>query len=177
MRPADGETGVWVKTEPTLDGKGYAVTLETSADVAVGLDRTSGIEYAFYVLDCAERAAYDAAVVRQLRKRLDVPLDAVGQMVTDLRNDRPELDHKWPIVLTPGVARASGAPFIAISTKDGGQPIGQWTADDARQHAGDILSAVVVADLDAGYYRALVGMIGLESDRSRVVIDDLGSFR
>lgn len=65
MTAAD-EGAVWIKTEPTVDGEAYVVTLEASDDVAVTLTPTTAARYALSILDAAHRAAYDAAVLRQL---------------------------------------------------------------------------------------------------------------
>ncbi len=168
---------IWVKSEPSLDGKTYVVTLEVDDDTAVALDRERATAYALGVLDAAHRAAYDAAVFRQLTATLRLDEPTAGQMLVDLRADRPAPDH-WattPLVLVPGVSAFTGKPFVAIEVK--GKRVGQWSVEDTRQHALHVLESLVVADLDAGYHRALVGSVGIETWRARNVVADIANHR
>jgi hypothetical protein len=166
---------VWVKTEPTVDGSAYVVTLEASDDVAVTLDPERALRYAWGVLDAAHRAAYDAAIVKQLTA-IGVEVQAAAVVVNDVRVDRPPLDSAStePMDFEPGVA-AGGEPFLVVLIN--GERVGQWTVQDARGHALAILESVVVADLDGGYYRALIGGVGLDENRARQVVQDVGEHR
>ena len=94
-------------------------------------------------------------------------------MVTDLRADRPPLDAAAtdPLTFTPGVSLARRHPSLALHRH--GEQIGQWEVGDARGHALHVLEAVAVADLDAAYRRALVGMVDLDEATAVVVVDDL----
>lgn len=168
---------VWVKTEPAVDGSTYVVTVEATNDVAVTLDPERATRYAWGVLDAAHRAAYDAAVLKQMTRKLKLDLSAAGQLVTDLRNDRPDLDHgaTAPLILEPGVTKTL-KPFLKVSLSNG-NVLGQWSFEDARQHALHVLESVKVADLDGAYHRALVGQVGIDSERARNVVDDVGSYR
>lgn len=170
---------VWVKTEPSLDGKTYTVTLEATDDVAVVLDPDKAVRYAWGVLDAAHRAAYDAAVIRQMQGRLKLPMDVIGQLITDLRADRPDLDDgaTYPFRLEPGVAARNGKPFLALYLQGQDEQLGQWDFDDARQHALHVMESVKVADLDAAYRLALTSVVGIEDARALNVVDDLGNWR
>lgn len=173
----NAENAVWIKTEPAFDGSGYVVTLEASDDVAVTLDPDAATRYAWGVLDAAHRAAYDAAVFKQLTRKLKLDLETVAQLVVDLRKDRPELDPAAtaPLVLQPGVTKTF-KPFVTVSLRSGAK-LGQWELEDARQHALRALEAVKVADLDSAYHRTLVGLVGIEVARADNVVDDLGNYR
>lgn len=176
------EDDVWIKTEPRPDNQGYLVTLSVGQDVAVTLDRDSALAYALYVQDAVSRARYDAAVVRQLTS-LDIGLKEVGGLIADLRKDRPEMVHNWPIKLEPGVSHRDGHPFLLLFFNPRvvhgrtTEPIGQWETDAAVQHAQGVLDACLVADLDTGYLTALKGLIGLEEPSAMGAVDALAEFR
>ena len=166
---------VWIKTEPTVDGSAYVVTIEASDDRAMVLTPDRALRYASAILAYVARAEYDAAVVRQLRNLVD-DMTAVGQIVTDLRTDRPPIsdDATAPLRFEGGVSAFTGKAFLHIAI-DG--KVGQWEIPAAKEHALAVLEAVSAADLDSGYYRALRGMVGLDENRARQVIDDLGKWR
>ncbi|MGH3813433.1 MAG: hypothetical protein ACRDUV_13425, partial [Pseudonocardiaceae bacterium] len=170
---------VWIKSEPTVDGTAYVVTLEASDDVAVTLTPERALRYAWGVLDAAHRASYDAAVLAQLTSvgRQQLSVETVAQMVIDMREDRPPLDEAAtaPLRFEPGVSQAKQHPFLGIYLN--GERLGQWAVADAREHAMAVLEAVVVADLDGGYYRALTGLVGLEEPRARNVVADIANHR
>lgn len=175
MSAAAEESVVWIKTEPSLDGTTYTVTIEADADRAIVLTPDTALAYASAVLGAAARAEYDAAVYRQLCA-FDLEVEAVAQMITDLRRDRPPLDTAAtkPLALEPGV-NAKGEPFLVVLVEE--DRVGQWSVPAAREHALIVLEAVAVADLDAGYLQALRGLIGLDEDRARAVVGDLGNHR
>lgn len=171
----DDENSTWVRSEPSADGKTYVVTLSAGSDHSIVLDRYTALNYALYVHDAVERARYDAAVRKQLVIRLKLGEKEVAQVILDLRRDRPEQQHDWPIKIIPGVSQRDGHPFLRLEMPDGKQ--GQWEIDDAISHANGVLEASIVADLDAGYYRILRGAVGVEEHIARNVIDDLANHR
>lgn len=175
----DVSDSVWIKTEPTLDGSAYVVTLEATDDVAVALDPDRALRYARGVLDAAHRAAYDAAVLRQMKSKLKLDLETASQLVADLRKDRPSLDPDAtePLVLEPGVSAFTGEPFLTVGLRGKQDKLGQWSFGDAREHALHVLESLAVAELDSGYFRALVGQVGIEAPRARNVVDDLANHR
>jgi hypothetical protein len=129
------------------------------------------------VLEAAHRAAYDAAVFQQITKKLRLDQQTAGQLVVDLRADRPSLsgESTAPISFDPGVAARDHSPFLAISIR--GERVGQWTVEDARQHALRVLETIIVADLDAGYFRALTGAVGIDASRARQAVADIANHR
>lgn len=169
------EDSVWIRTAPTVDGSGYVVTVEASADRAVVLTPDRALRYASAVLGAVQRAEYDAAVVRQLTAVLSDKSEA-ARMVIDLRGARPPLDVEAtaPLAVEPGV-NSRHEPFLHLRVD--GELDGQWTLPDARQHALTVLEAVGAADLDSGYYRALRGSIGLEEGEARAVVEDVAKWR
>lgn len=174
---------VWLRSAPSADGSTYVVTLEVSADRVLTLTPTLAVAYASAVLAAAARADYDAAVLRQLTSADGLGVDhrtAAGLLADSVRPDRPPLPDPTDgmLTLTPGVSLTPDRqlrPFLVVNLD--GQPAGQWTPDDARAHAMTALEAVAVADLDAGYYRALIGPVGTDPDAARRVVDNLAEFR
>lgn len=170
----DHENAVWIRTEPTIDGAGWMVTMELDADHTLALDRAAAMECAYVILGSAAYAEYDASVLRQMRARVDD--EHAMRLVVDLRKDRPDLDWSLmaPFSLVPGV-NSKAEPFLTVHMK--GEPVGQWSLPDARTHAITILEALVVADLDAAYLRCLKGVVGLDDPIARTVVGDLADFR
>lgn len=170
------ESAVWVNSAPTVDGSAYVVTLEADDDTAITFDRDRAATYALGVLDAAHRAAYDAAVFRQMTVKLGMGQADAAHVVVDLRQDRPPLasEPAAPLELDPGV-NDEGRPFLGVLVN--GKRVGQWTVEDARQHALHVLESVVVADLDAGYYRALTGLVGVDDTRARQAVADIAEHR
>lgn len=164
---------IWVRSDIAADGT-YVVAMETDQDTSFVMDRDTAVAHVFAVVDVAQRAAYDAAVIAQLTKT-GVDLDAAVELVAGIRADRPPVVIPGPLELVPGVSQKTREPFLTVQVN--GKPVGQWTVEDAEQHATYVLGAVAVADLDSGYYRALRGMLQLDEQRARNVVDDLANHR
>ena len=173
--PEPEESTIWIKTEPSIDGSTYMVTVEIDEDRAIPLTPESAPRYAMTILEAIARAEYDAAVYRQL---MDLVPDqqAVAQIIGDLRKDRPDIDTSAtkPLEIRPGV-NLQGEPFLDVLIDS--EKVGQWTMEAAKEHVLTALEVTAVADLDAGYYRALVGLVGLDEGRARNVVDDLQHHR
>jgi hypothetical protein len=169
------ETAVCIHTEPSVGGSTYMVTVEIDHDRAIALTPESAPRYAMTVLQAVARAEYDAAVYRQMSALVKDDRVVVG-MIRDLRKDRPDIDTSAtePLVISPGV-NSEGKPFLTVLVD--GKPVGQWTPESAREHVLCALEVCAVADLDAGYYRALTGLVGLDEPRAREVIEDLQHHR
>lgn len=168
-------TDIWIKTQPTIDGKTYAVTIEAGEDNSFGLDPTSAMEYAMQLLKAVQYADYDAAVIAQLNSRVGDHGKAAVGAVQDLRADRPDAPPVGPLSFVPGVSHRTGKGFLTIHLN--GKPVGQWDLGPARLHALSVLEAVISADLDAAYHRYLTGTIGLEDGTARAAVDGLATFR
>lgn len=168
-------TSVWVKTEPTLDGSKYVVTLEASNDVSFAFDPDSAMRYASYVHAMAAYAEYDAAALAQMTLKLALDEGDAVQFVSSMRADRPTPEHEWPLSLTPGVSMQTKKGFLTIHVA--GEAVGQWDPEDARGHASHVIEAVTVADLDSAYVRLLRGSVGVSDSTARQVVDDLQNYR
>jgi hypothetical protein len=163
---------VWVKTERTLDETGWMVTVEIDGDNAIALTENEAPQYVYGVLDAAARAEYDAAVLAQIGAKVD--REHAMRLIVDLRRERPPLRATRLLDLLPGVS-VKGEPFIGIEVN--GKQVGQWDVADARLHAMHVMEAVVTADLDAGYLRALKGIVGLDDSTAHAAVADLANWR
>lgn len=175
--PQDEGAGVvWIKTDLALDDSGYVVTLEASDDVAVTLTPDRALKHAQGILAAAHRAAYDAAVGRQMTERFGLAMEQAMELVAMLRADRPPLDiaDTAPLYLEPGVNKDL-KPFLTLYIN--GEAVGQWDVDQAEQHAIWVLSMVGAADLDSAYHRMLVGQLEIDESQARQAIGDLANFR
>lgn len=168
------EGAAWIHTEPTPDGTGYMVTLSVDEDRSISLERPTAMEYAYTVLKVVACAEYDAAVLKQMTKRVN--RESAAQLVVDLRKDRPEPDFTVmaPLSLAEGVTSA-GKAFVIV--KKDGEPVGQWDLKQAREHALGIIESLVVAELDEAYLRCLKGVVGVETGIAQAMVNDLQEFR
>lgn len=169
-------TSVWVTSDLTPSG-GYQLAIHFDDDTSRVLDRDAAYAYAATVLDAAERADYDAAVIRQFTRKMGTTKELAAHSVADLRADRPPLDLTAiaPLELQPGVSAKTGNAFLVIARE--GRQIGQWSTEDARGHALHVLSALHAIPLDAAYRRYLIGQVGIEPERALNVVDDLQNHR
>jgi hypothetical protein len=170
--PTRDDTAIWVVSDVAADGT-YAVTIHLSDDVAFTLDRDQALGYAAMVAAAGARAAYDAAVFRQLRAT-GMPPELAASVVRDLRADRPPLPGSWPLGLDPFVGAASFDPGVYVLVN--GERVGQWTVEDASGHAADVLTVLAGADLDAAYRRHLFGAVGLDDDQARARVAELREY-
>jgi hypothetical protein len=174
--PADDDpTTLWVTTEAAADGT-YIPSIEISDDQSVPLTRDTAIRHAMAVLTASQYAQYDAAVIRQLTDKLDMPLDMAAEAVVSLRADRPPLDEAdtAPLVLSPGVSGTSREAFVGVWL--GNRQVGQFDAESAAQHANYVLQVTIAADLDGAYHRWL-RTAGIDDNRARAVVADLRDWR
>lgn len=171
----DEPAGFWIRTEPTIDGKAYVVTLSLSDDFSMTLTPIRATAYAGALLAAVAQAEYDHAILRQFREKLGVGDDVAAQMILDVRRDRPRLEAVG-LAFIPGVSVRLQHPYIQVNGRDGTE-YGQLDAHAGRRHALGVLEAVPAADLDAGYYRALRSLVNLDEARAREVVEDIGAWR
>lgn len=178
---ADRDT-VWVRTDVDHDTGGYVVTVTAGADRARALKPPQAMRYAAAITAIAAQAEHDAAVGRQTQALAadqgeQGALEHAAGIVNLLRSDRAPVapNVTYPIRLTPGV-NPQLQPFITVAV-DGDQRLGQWTPAAARAHAMHVLESVAVADLDAAYYRALRGQVGLDDATARAAVSQLQTHR
>lgn len=172
--PSELVDGFWIRTEPTIDGKAFIVTLSIDQDYAVTLTPTRAMGYATALLGAAAEAEYDAAILKQVTTRLGLDDAHAVQLVNDMRADRPPRRGAG-LIFEGGVSRRLRHPFITI-LRDG-TPIGQMDTPAARRHALHVLEAPAAADLDALYLKVLRSTVMLEEDVARTVVNDIENHR
>lgn len=162
---------LWVISDCAPDGT-YVTTIQAGQDLALTLSREQAIAYAMTAIAASAYAEYDAALLAQLIARGMGRLLAASA-VRDLRADRPPPDTRTtePFEFLPVVAAGSLKPCVRVHLRQ--TPICEWTPDETREHAMNVLIVAVGVDLDAAYRRYLVGQIGLTDNRARAVVNHL----
>lgn len=136
--------------------------LNVGEDRAWALTRDQAVAYAVACSTRATEAEHDAAVLGLLQHvGLDLH-DAVQVLAKDVRPDRPD-DHSatTPLAFTVGIGKQVG-PFLKMLL-DGRQT----------EHAAGVLNILAVADLDANLHRALTGVMGVDAQRARGLVETL----
>ena len=189
---ADESDSVWINTH--LIGDRYRVTIAFDKDHWVYLDREEGLSYASAVLSAATAAEYDAAIFAQMRTRLGVRDEAIAEVVRLFRERRPPVRRplastSWGhgkkarnnptdvMELVPGVSAYNGKAFLLVKIKD--KEVGQWTVEDAREHASWVLESVTVAEYDTAYFGLLLAeLLGTgEEGRASQIVAEIEDFR
>jgi hypothetical protein len=174
----DHSRSVWVRSDRSADGA-YVVTVELGPDHSRVIDRADLLDYVLTVIRAAEVAAYDAAVAVQFRTLNGgaVSLRDVAATVNELRKMRGDLDQRAiaPLSLQPGVSATTGRPFLAVSIA--GRIVGQWDTAQAADHAGAVLSAHAVTELDDLYRQYLINSVGLDEATALRVVHGLRAHR
>lgn len=180
--------GMWVTSEPAADGS-YQVTLHLSDDVSVALDEAAAVAYALAVLDAAEAAEHDAAVLRQLTSIRPAAVSEeqavrqAGPVIDVLRERRRVRATGTPLTLVPGVSRDAtpgpGEPawrgFLVV--KVNGQAVGQLDVLPAQQHALYVMLAVSAVADDRLYQQVLTDVVGVKDYIAAKLVAELGQFR
>lgn len=166
--------GFWICTEPTIDGKTYVVTLSMSEDLAFTLTPIRASAYATALLAAVADAEYDHAIFRQITEKVGMAEELAFQLVRDVRNERPQREAAG-LKFIPGVSARKRHPFVQVTSNN--QEVGQFDTDSARRHALHVLEAVPAADLDAAYLKVLRATIGLDENRARQIVENVGEFR
>lgn len=170
---------IWINTG--LVDNTYRPVIVFGEGDELPLDIETALTYAMEMLRAVATAEHEAAVYAQLSKISiqagdpDKAQELAGMVIAGLRDDRPEPVSTVPLRLVPGVSAFTGKAFLSIEIR--GKAVGQWTAEDARDHALTMLMLTIVADLDSAYLRALRALIGLDLDTATAVVNDLQNFR
>jgi hypothetical protein len=164
---------VCVSSGITTDGT-YILEITYGPDLAFHLDRAAALDYVAYLTEVAQRAVYDLAIFAQLQS-LGIPKQDAGVIVVnDIRPARPPLpDDRWPLSFHPLAAVRGVASVVMLLN---GEPFGQWSVADVRQHAGHVLGVLAGVTLDNGYHRFLTGTLNLDDGRARAVVFHLSEF-
>lgn len=176
----DAPPSVWVKSDVSPTGA-YIVTIEYTSDHVRSLTPIEVEQYAQAWTMAMHYAEYDAAVLNQLRTKLQPGPDSdrnIAGVLLSMRKNRVMFDHKAlkPLIVRPCISERTGEPFLAVRIA-GTQVKWRWDPIDVINHVQYVHETIVVADLDAAYRRFLIAHVGLDDDTARSVVADLASFR
>jgi hypothetical protein len=169
-------TSVWIVSAPD-DAGVYHLALEVGDDRSVPLKPDEAVAWGRNVLWALNAAEYDAAVLKQMTETTG-DQSAAAHLVKAVREDRASsvrVGGHLGIDLVPGVSAFTGKPFLHLMQD--GKLIGQWTPDDARQHALAVLQAVENLGADTAYLRALEQHVSLDRPTALAVISGLAEYR
>lgn len=173
--PQDGPEdvgGVWIKSELGEDDT-YHLFVEWGPDRVMPLTDEMGVDWCRTVMAAVAAAEHDATLIRHLRE-MKMPDPLIGSILTRARSERAERASRAflpGITLTPGVSATTGGPFIGLHD---GRRVGQWSCQDARDHAIGILEALETVELDRILLRTLMHC-GVTRDQAASLVMDLGA--
>lgn len=170
------ESIAWIRTEPTIDGSHYIVTVSFTDDFSFTVTPTRATAYTVALLAAVADAEYDHAVLRLAQERLKLDFSTAYLLVRDLRGERPERKAAG-LAFEPLVSAEQNVPLVNIKNMTTGDYYTQWSPASCRRHALHVLEAPAAADLDATFYRILRSSVGTEEHVARNVIDDLQHYR
>lgn len=157
---------------------GYQVVVEVGEDHSFVLDEDTAFHHARVLLKACAMAEYDSSIYKQMRDR-EMDEETAYSLVVDVQKDRapfdPEHNSTAPFTYLPALSRPDRDPVIQIRLDD--KPVGLWDLDQARLHAFTLIEGSTAAQLDGVYLTVLRGVIGLEEQVARNVVDGLGAYR
>lgn len=179
----DFSEGLWIRSEVTADGS-YGVALKAGPGCSLTLGREQAIAYAVECIARATEAEHDAAVLRLLAERLELPVEVAAEVVVcELRPDRPDgRESTAPLhfassVVKPGDAGPGDPLFVpVVKVALNGEELGKLSPDAVRRHAGGVLDLIAAADLDNRLFRYLTERVGLRERKARAVVYALSEF-
>lgn len=175
--PKTQDRALWATSELNPDGStDYIVTVTATDDCALSLKGDAAIRYCQAVTRAGVIAEHDAAVMAQLTRTLTITKIDAALTVGDLRQDREPVQDAatLPLRFEPIVSAGTGKPYVHLWAN--GERIAQATPGDCFRHAGQVMQVLAGVDLDSAYYRYLVGTIGIDGNRARQAVDDLGNY-
>lgn len=173
QEPTSQSEGLWVRSELLPDGS-YGIGLSLDADKAWAFNEADAVLYAHSLLREVAFSLYDAAVVAQVQRKMNLGPKEAAQMVCDLRELRGP--SAWPGDLSyVGGVNMRGRAFLTACWK--GEPEFQLDPGPAREHAVAVLEVVTTSGLDNTYKKVLMEKVGIEDWRASNVVDDLLHWR
>lgn len=157
-----------------LPDDSYAAVISIGSDLSWTLSAPRARRYAAAVIDAATAAEHDAATYGALTCK-GIPIDLVMEVIARARAFR-EGGGRWtdPLLITPGIQAVDPhGPFLHAMHRDRPNLAWQWTPEDARQHAGQVLQVVAAAELDSALILALAAL-SVPSETRAAVVDHLG---
>lgn len=167
--------GLWVRSDVLPTGA-YGVSINVGEDRAWTLTPERAVAYAVTCVRRATEAEHDTAVLSLLQS---VGVDKKGAqtlLTEDLWPDR-FVDHVTtePLRFHSGVSRRrrTGELVATLRMDLDGQPAGELTTADLRDHALGVLKVVAAVDLDAALMRCLTVTVGTDHARAAQIVHGL----
>lgn len=151
----------------------YFVELQANQETPVRLTRPKALEWAADCARAAQEAAYDAALIQQLRA-LKLEEEAIMRTVFELRRQRKPYKTP-PFELRPSVSLFTAKPFIEVLHN--GRGLATWEYSYALHMATEILELLAAAQLDAQYRKFMIKTMGIEPGAADAAISDLANYR
>jgi hypothetical protein len=169
----DEPTGIWLRDQPDEDGT-YHLSIEISPDDEAPLDADTAYRWAREVLSAVAQAEYGAAVVRQAGELGLDDVDAAHLLnaLREVHAGQTPVTMLRGLSVVPGVSASTREPFLHL--RRDGKTTAQWTPDDARRHALDVVEGVETAALDTAYRQVLEDRVGLDRLKAMVMVEHLG---
>lgn len=178
---ADGAPPVVIARSGVSPTGVYTAVIEYGPDIVRSLTPTEAQAYIDAMLNAVWQAEYDAAALNQLRNAGPQELrneQAIADVLISLRKSRVAVDQKplKPLIVRASISTKTGKPYLTVRIA-GTKAKWRWMPADGIQHAVQVHSVMVTADLDAAYRRLLVGEIGVTDSHARQMVSDLGQWR
>jgi hypothetical protein len=157
-----------------LPDDSYAAVVSIGGDLSWTLPAPRARRYAAAVVDAATAAEHDAATYGALTCK-GIPEELVAEVILRAREERPPAD-RWtdPLTVIRGIqAVEPHGPFLHAFHRDRPDLAWQWSPEDARRHAGQVLQVVAAAELDSALVRALAAL-SVPSETRAAVVDHVG---
>lgn len=168
------EYKIWAMSDLQPDGV-YMVTISFSDDDAFTLNDDQAFLYASAIIEIANIAEYEAAILAQLKKATKMKETEAAEFIAKyFRPKRSIPVTGTPVSLVPGISRQTKKAFLII--RYGNKDIGQWDYADAMDHAHAVLDIIFVARLDNIYHHVMKTQVGVDDGRARVIIADLAKY-
>lgn len=165
--------GVWVISDLMPDGS-YGAVIQYGPDLARPITQAEATEYVAEVLTAGSAADYDAGVYKQLTGKLGSEPVQAASIVHALRGKRGRDEYTAGLMtLTPGVSALTGKPYIRCQAA---AQIWQWSPRELLQHVTHVIQVTTGVENDNHYYALLTEFIGIDEERARNVVNDLGQF-
>lgn len=171
---AEKEYKVWALSDIQADGL-YMVTISFSDDDVFTLTDDQAFLYATAILEIANIAEYEAAILSQLKATSMTERQAAEFIATEFRPLRSIPVTGTPVKLIPGISNRTKKAFLIIQYK--GKDVGQWDFEDALDHARAVLDVIFVARLDNIYHHILTSKIEVGDEMARAIVMDIAKHR
>lgn len=155
----------------------YGATVSVGEDLSWTMPGPRARRYALALIEAATACEHDAALYGSLTAR-GIPEDMTAEVILQCRAARDPSRWTRPLLLVSILTAAEPhRPILRVHPELPTRIDGwQWTPDEVRRHARQVLEAVTAAEEDNRLAYVLTGAFGLEESVVAAVIDSLKGF-